>query len=117
MCRHRPTKEHVENRHILRFFQVRLKNIFLSKSKKNFGLYRSGMVQSGAYEQAKPIIEQRSPLFQILYAVDARVNNTYEQTSRLVPIRKCRIIQETDLKKQEYFFEKTAHEKNLMENK
>ncbi len=88
----------------------------ISKSKKNFGLYRSGMVQSGAYEQAKPIIEQRSPLFQILYAADARVSNTYEQISRLVPIRKCRIIKESDLKKQEYFFEKTAHEKNLMQN-
>jgi hypothetical protein len=88
----------------------------ISKSKKNLGLYRSGMIQSGAYEQAKPIIAQRSPLFQILYAADARVSNTYEQISRLVPIRKCRIIKESDLKKQEYFFEKTAHEKNLMQN-
>ncbi len=89
----------------------------ISKSKKNLGLYRSGMIQSGAYEQAKPIIEQRSPLLQILYAADARVSNTYEQVSRLVPIRKCRIIKETDLKKQEYFFEKTAHEKNLMQKR
>ena len=89
----------------------------ISKSKKNLGLYRSGMIQSGAYEQAKPIIEQRSPLLQILYAADARVSNTYEQISRLVSIRKCRIIKESDLKKQEYFFEKTAHEKNLMQKR
>ena len=88
----------------------------ISKSKKNLGLYRSGMIQLGAYEQAKPIIKQRSPLLQILYAADARVINTYEQISRLVPIRKCRIIQESDLKKQEYFFEKTAHEKNSIQN-
>jgi hypothetical protein len=63
------------------------------------------------------MIEERSPLLQIAYAADVRVINTYEQISRLVPIRKCRIIQESDLKKQEYFFEKTAHEKNLMQNK
>jgi len=89
----------------------------ISKSKKNLGLYRSGMVQSGAYAQAKPLIEQRSPLLQILFAVDARVSSTYEQISRLVQIRKCRIIKESDLKKQEYFFEKTAHKKNFVENK
>jgi hypothetical protein len=75
------------------------------------------MIQLGAYEQAKPIIKQRAPLLQILYAADARVINTYEQISRLVSIRKCRIIKESDLKKQEYFFEKTAHEKNSMQNR
>lgn len=89
----------------------------ISKSKRNLGLYRSGMRQAGGYEQAKPMIEERSPLLQIAYAADVRSINTYEQVSRLVPIRKCRIIKEPDLKKQEYFFEKTAHEKSLMENK
>lgn len=87
----------------------------ISKSKKNLGLYRSGMRQASGYAQAKSMIEERSPLLQIAYAADVRVINTYEQISRLVPIRKCRIIKETDLKKQEYFFEKTAHEKNLMQ--
>lgn len=89
----------------------------ISKSKKNLGLYRSGMRQASGYAQAKSMIEERSPLLQIAYAADVRVINTYEQISRLVPIRKCRIIQESDLKKQEYFFEKTAHEENLMQNK
>ena len=88
----------------------------VSKSKKNLGLYRAGMRQSGGYERAKPMIEERSPLLQIAYASDVRLINTYEQISRLVPIRKCRIIHESDLKKQEYFFEKNAHNKNLMEN-
>jgi len=88
----------------------------VSKSKKNLGLYRAGMRQSGGYERAKPMIEERSPLLQIAYASDVRLINTYEQISRLVPIRKCRIIKELDLKKQEYFFEKNAHDKNLMEN-
>jgi hypothetical protein len=73
----------------------------ISKSKKNLGLYRSGMRQASGYAQAKSMIEERSPLLQIAYAADV----------------KCRIIQESDLKKQEYFFEKTAHEKNLMQNK
>lgn len=88
----------------------------VSKSDTNLGLFRSGMRQSSGYEQAKPMIEEKSPLLQIAFASDVRVLSTYEQLSRLVPIRKCRIINEIDLKKQEYFFEKTAHEKNLMEN-
>jgi len=87
----------------------------ISKSKKNLGLYRSGMRQAGGYEQAKPMIEERSPLLQIAYAADVRSINTYEQISRLVPIKKCRIIKESDLKKQEFFFERTAHKKNLAE--
>ena len=89
----------------------------ISKSKKNLGLYREGMGRAGGYEQAKPMIEERAPLLQISYAEDVRSINTYEQISRLVPIRKCRIIKESDLKKQEYFFEKTAHEKHLSENR
>jgi len=89
----------------------------ISKSKKNLGLYRSGMRQANGYDQVKPMIEERSPLLQIAYAADVRVINTYEQMSRFVPIRKCRIIKESDLKKQEYFFEKQAHEKNLKQNR
>jgi hypothetical protein len=75
------------------------------------------MRQAGGYERAKPMIEERSPLLQIAYAADVRSINTYEQISRLVPIKKCRIIKESDLKKQEFFFERTAHEKNLAEGK
>jgi hypothetical protein len=86
----------------------------ISKSAKNIGLYRTGMPQSGGYEQAKPMIEEKSPLLQIAYAADVRDMNTYEQISRLVPMRKCRIISERDLKRQEFFYEKTAenHNKN-----
>lgn len=75
---------------------------------KNVGLYRSGMRQAGGYEQAKPMMEEKSPLLQIAYAADVRDMNTYEQTSRLVPLRKCRIISENELKKQEYYYEKMA---------
>jgi len=76
--------------------------------RKNVGLYRSGMRQAGGYEQAKPMIEEKSPLLQIAYAADVRDMNTYEQISRLVPLRKCRIISENDLKKQEFYYEKNA---------
>ncbi len=75
---------------------------------KNVGLYRTGMRQAGGYEQAKPMIEEKSPLLQIAYAADVRDMNTYEQISRLVHLRKCRIISENDLKKQEFYYEKNA---------
>jgi hypothetical protein len=81
----------------------------ISKSANNIGLFRTGMRQSSGYEQAKPMIEEKSPLLQIAYAADVRDMNTYEQISRLVPMRKCRIISEKDLKKQEFFYEKTAN--------
>jgi hypothetical protein len=84
----------------------------ISKSEKNLGLYRSGMRQTGGYEQVKPMIEEKSPLLQIAYASDVRDMTTYEQISRLVPIRKCRIISEKDLKKQEFFYEKIAGKNN-----
>lgn len=81
----------------------------ISKSKMHLGLFRTGMRQSGGYENAKPMIEEKSPLLQIAYAADVRDMKTYEQISRLVPMRKCRIISEKDLKKQEYYYEKTAN--------
>ncbi|MFQ5475447.1 MAG: hypothetical protein ACE5DT_00260 [Nitrosopumilus sp.] len=80
----------------------------ISKSDKNIGLFRTGMRQSSGYKQAKPMIEEKSPLLQIAYAEDVRDINTYEEISRLVPMRKCRIISDKDLKKQEFFYEKTA---------
>lgn len=80
----------------------------VSKGKKSTGLFRTGMVQSGGYEQAKPMIEEKAPLLQVAYAADVRDMSTYEQISRLVPIRKCRIISEKDLKRQEYYYEKDA---------
>ena len=83
----------------------------ISKS-KNIGLYRNGMRQAGGYEQAKPMIREKSPLVQIAYAADVRDMNTYEQISRLVPLRKCRIISEKDLKKQEFFYENHAEKTN-----
>ncbi len=81
----------------------------ISKSEKNIGLFRTGMRQSSGYEQVKPMIEEGPPLLQIAYAVDMIDVSTYEQISRLVPMRKCRIIYEKDLKKQEFFYEKTAN--------
>ncbi len=84
----------------------------ISKSSKQIGLFRTGMRQSSGYEQAKPMIEERSPLLQIAYAADIIDMRTYEQISRLVPMRKCRIISEKDLKKQEFFYEKTANFQN-----
>ncbi len=81
----------------------------ISKSEKNIGLFRTGMKQSSGYEQVKPMIEEGPPLLQIAYAADMIDVSTYEQISRLVPMRKCRIIYEKDLKKQEFFYEKTAN--------
>ena len=81
---------------------------------KNVGLYRTGMRQAGGYVQAKPMIEEKSPLLQIAYAEDVRDMKTYEQISRLVPLRKCRIISENDLKKQEFFYEKNAEKDNQL---
>ncbi|RNJ80513.1 MAG: hypothetical protein EB829_00200 [Nitrosopumilus sp. H8] len=85
----------------------------VAKSGKNIGLFRTGMRQSSGYEQAKPMIKERSPLLQIAYAEDIRDMRTYEQISRLVPMRKCRIITEKDLKRQEFFYEKTAMEQGI----
>ncbi len=81
----------------------------ISKSEKNIGLFRTGMRQSSGYEQVKPMIEEGPPLLQITYAADMIDVSTYEQISRLVPMRKFRIIYEKDLKKQEFFYEKTAN--------
>jgi len=81
----------------------------ISKSDKHIGLFRTGMRQSSGYEQVKPMIEERSPLLQIAYAADIIDMSTYEEISKLVPLRKCRIISEKDLRKQEFFYEKTAN--------
>ena len=85
----------------------------ISKTEKNIGLFRTGMRQSSGYEQVKPMIEEGPPLLQIAYAADMIDVSTYEQISKLVPMRKCRIISEKNLKKQEFFYEKTA---NLQSN-
>lgn len=77
----------------------------ISKNGNNIGMFSTGMRQSSGYEQIKPTIKEKSPLLQIAYAADVREMSTYEQISRLVPIRKLRIITEKDLKKQEYFYE------------
>ncbi len=82
----------------------------VSKAGASVGLYRTGMIQAGGYEQVKPLILERAPLLQIAYAKDVRDMNTYEQVSRLVAMRKCRIIPEGSLKRQEFYYEKTAEE-------
>ncbi len=84
----------------------------ISKNGSRLGLFRTGMRQSGGYEQAKPMIVEKPPLLQIAYAADVIDMNTYEQISRLVPMRKCRIISEKDLKRQEYYYEKNANSQN-----
>lgn len=84
----------------------------ISKNGKNIGLYRTGMPQSGGYEQVKSMIAEKSPLLQIAYAADITNMNTYEQISKLVSMRKCRIISEKDLKRQEFFYEKNADKLN-----
>ena len=80
----------------------------VSKSDKNIGLFRTGMRQSSGYNQVKPIIEEKAPLLQIAFAADAIDITTYEEISKLIPIRKFRIINEKDLKKQEYYYEKMS---------
>ena len=75
---------------------------------KSSGLFRTGMRQSSGYNQVKPIIEEKAPLLQIAFAADAIDITTYEEISKLIPIRKFRIINEKDLKKQEYYYEKMS---------
>ena len=86
----------------------------ISKSDKKIGLFRTGMRQSTGYEYAKIIIEDKSTLLQITYAEDFLDIKTHQEISKLVPLRKCRIISEKNLKKQEYYFERDANfEKKL----
>jgi len=81
----------------------------ISKSDKRIGLFITGMKQSTGYEYTKIIIEDKSTLLQIIYAKDFLDIKTHEEISKLVPLRKCRIISEKDLKKQEYYFERIAN--------
>ena len=80
----------------------------ISKSDKRIGLFITGMRQSAGYEYTKIIIEDKSTLLQIIYAEDFLDIKTHEEVSKLVPLRKCRIISEKDLKKQEFYYEKIA---------
>ncbi|QDI88066.1 hypothetical protein Nisw_00230 [Candidatus Nitrosopumilus sp. SW] len=80
----------------------------VSKTDKHIGLFRTGMRQSSGYNQVKPVIEEKAPLLQIAFAADAIDITTYEEVSKLIPIRKFRIINEKDLKKQEFYYEKMS---------
>jgi hypothetical protein len=84
----------------------------ISKSDKQMGLFRTGMRQSSGYEQVKPMIQEGPPLLEIAFAVDIIDMSTYEQISKLVPMRKCRTISEKDLKKQEFYYEKSANQQS-----
>ena len=64
---------------------------------------------SHGYEYTEIIIEDKSTLLQITYAEDFLDIKTHEEISQLVPLRKCRIISAKDLKKQQYYFERTAN--------
>jgi hypothetical protein len=81
----------------------------ISKSDKKIGLFMTGMKQSTGYEYTKIIIEDKPTLLQITYAEDFIDIKTHEEISKLVPLRKSRIISENDLKKQQYYFERTAN--------
>ncbi|MEO2219934.1 MAG: hypothetical protein ABGW55_00055 [Nitrosopumilus sp.] len=81
----------------------------ISKSDKRIGLFITGMKRSTGYEYTKIIIEDKSTLLQIIYAEDFLDIKTHEEVSKLVPLRKCRIISEKDLKKQEFYYEKIAN--------
>ena len=90
----------------------------ISKSDKKIGLFITGMKQSTGYEYTKIIIEDKSTLLQITYAEDFIDIKTHEEISKLVPLRKSRIISENDLKKQQYYFERTAnYNKKINEDK
>ena len=80
----------------------------ISKSDKKIGLFITGMRQSTGYEYTKIIITDKSTLLQIIHAEDFLDIKTHEEVSKLVPLRKCRIISEKDLKKQEFYYEKIA---------
>ena len=80
----------------------------VSKTDRHVGLFRTGMRQSSGYSQVKPIMAERAPLLQIAYAADAIDITTYEEVSRVIPIRKFRIIGERDLKRQEYYYERDS---------
>ena len=84
----------------------------ISKSNKKIGLFITGMKQSTGYEYTKIIIEDKSTLLQITYAEDFIDIKTHEEISKLVPLRKCRIISEKKLKNQEFYYERTANIKN-----
>jgi len=50
-----------------------------------------------------------NPLFYKLYMPEDFLDiKTHQEVSKLVPLRKCRIISEKDLKKQEFYYEKIA---------
>ena len=62
------------------------------------------MRQSTGYEYTKIIIEDKATLLQITYAEDFLDIKTHQEISKLVPLRKSRIISENDLKKQQVLF-------------
>lgn len=75
---------------------------------RSVGIYRPGLPRIGGYDHARPLFLERSPLFQIAYALDYTRMDTYEQMSRLLSPARCRIIGLRDLKRQEYYYERLA---------
>ena len=71
----------------------------------------AGMRHRTGYEYTKILIEDTSTLIHIIYAEDFLDIKTHEVISKVVPRRKCSIILEIDLKKQQNYFERTAHNK------
>ena len=75
---------------------------------QSIGLYRPRLPRTVGYEQAKIFFKERPPLFQVAYASDYTRMETYRQVSRLVSPARSRIISVSDLKRQEYYYERGA---------
>lgn len=72
------------------------------------GIYKPGLPRIAGYDQAKILFLERPPLFQVAFASDYARMDTYEQVSRLVSPARCRIISQHDLRRQEYYYERSA---------
>ena len=72
------------------------------------GVYKPGLPRISGYDQAKPLFLERPPMFQVAFASNYARMETYEQVSRLVSPARCRIISDHDLRRQEYYYERSA---------
>jgi len=85
------------------------------KGVENFGIYRSGMSQSGTYQKVKGMIEKKASMWnpmkmyvQIVHAKDAKDSSTYENMTDLLPISRLEIIPESKLESDKFAIERNA---------
>lgn len=76
----------------------------------NVGIYRPGLPRIGGYERAKELFRERPPMLQLAFAADYTRMETYQQVSRLILPGRSRIIDIRDLRRQEYYYERVAHD-------